>query len=187
VEQLQLKPEPAAKPATPGVKAVAHYRERSATARKIAADLAKGQATWIGRPFPNVWPKGAQPKIIAAPRKPGSVRREEPVGQVSDPAEMAKYRGLIDGVGAMLQTLRSPFIETLVLFATRGDKIVVSHVLTSGALSFVTTSGEGGVDLRQAFFEAAVKAGASHVHTAHNHPKGDPTPSGIGHDISMWA
>jgi hypothetical protein len=189
VEQLQLKPEPKAKPEDleKGVRAIAHYRTRAVVARQIATDLAKGQATWIGRQFPNVWPAGAQPKIVSPlTGRAGPTRPEETVHQVLDAAKFAKYRELVDGVGAMLQTLRSPFLETLVLFATRNDQIVVSHVLTSGALSFVSAEGKAGADLRRMFLEEAVAAGATHVHTAHNHPSGDPTPSGIGYDISMW-
>jgi hypothetical protein len=109
------------------------------------------------------------------------------VSQITDPAMLAKHRDLIDGVGAMLQTLRSPFIETLVLFATRRGRIVASHVLTSGALNFVSAEGENGRDLVKEFLMDAVLSGATHVHTAHNHPSGDPNPSGIGYDLSMWA
>lgn len=210
VDQLRLQPEPEVAPksraarqraaeqaeqADPSIKAVAHYRKRSDVARKIAADLAKGQATWIGRQFPNVWPEGAQPKVLPAVKgtddyeasSRGGLMRRGQVAQVIDAGEIAQYRELIDGVGAMLQTLRSPFIETLVLFATRNDQVVASHVLTSGVLSFVTAEGEGGRDLIGHFLEEAVAAGATHVHTGHNHPSGNPTPSGIGHDISMWA
>lgn len=169
VEQLQLSPEkpaaplPPARKGEPKVTAVAHYVKRAAAARKIVADLKKGQATWPGRQFPDVWP-----------------------GIIGKPGGLAKYGEFVDSIGTMLQALRSPFVETLVMFATREGKIVTSHVVTSGLVGQASIDGPGGVDLSQLFLEDAQRAGATHVHTAHNHPSGKTDPSGLGGDIGMW-
>lgn len=192
VEQLQLKPEkPAAPPPTKtaegkAIVAVAHYQQRADAARKIVADLKKGQASWPGRHFPNVWPEGAQPKVVIPPPKPGSVRRSVETGTEVSKVE-PKYQDMIDAVGTMLQTIRSPFLETLVLFATRDDQIVASHVLTSGILGSVATVGPEGQDLTEIFVAEAKRAGATHVHSAHNHPSGQPEPSGLEADIGYFA
>lgn len=170
VEQLQLKPEKPVAPPPPAKKgkstiiAVAHYQKRAAAARKIVADLKKGQATWPGRQFPNVWPS---------------------MGTTGEKAEV-QYDEMVDSIGTMLQALRSPFVETLVMFATREGKIVTSHVVTSGLVGQASIDGPGGVDLSHLFLEDALRAGATHVHTAHNHPSGKTDPSGLGGDIGMW-
>lgn len=178
VEQLQLKPEkpetPAARPkrakGEPVIQAVAHYKKRAAAARKIVADLKKGQANWTGRQFPNVWPS----------------TKSDDVGEWGNRGQAAKYDELVDGIGTMLQALRSPFVETLVMFGTREGQVVLSHVVTSGILTAASVEAKGGVDLSARFLEDALRAGATHVHTAHNHPSGRTDPSGLDGDIGMW-
>lgn len=103
-----------------------------------------------------------------------------------DEKRKAAYRRLANKIGALLQPIRSPFMETLALTALREGKVLTSHILTSGALGSVSTLTPEGEDLLIRFLDEAQQMGADEVVTAHNHPSGDTHPSDWGGDKGFY-
>jgi hypothetical protein len=109
--------------------------------------------------------------------------------------EAATKRGMVQVVGRQLHTVydvaelmavyRSPVMEMLHAFLVDGQGKIVDHIAhTSGLLNSVTAPGGDADSWAAAVARRARKAGgAVNVVIGHNHPSGDPTPS--GDDLSM--
>lgn len=87
------------------------------------------------------------------------------------------------------QVFRDPRYETLRIFYTKGDEIVHTTGVSTRSVASVAFQVDGSRNDRELFanMEAAMKAsGADGYYLLHNHPSGDPSPSGADRNMTAY-
>ncbi len=88
----------------------------------------------------------------------------------------------------LAQVYRDPRYETFRVFFMRGDEIVHATGVTSRAVGRADLIPNGGYREFEAWMkETIASSGANGYFLLHNHPSGDPTPSGADYNLTMQA